>query len=225
MQAVCDSRGRFLDIDIQHPGATSNYLCFMTSNFKQTISKPGFLYSRLALFGDNAYVACEYMVTPFKYIGNDVFKDAFNFFQSQLCINIECSLGQLVQRWSILRKPIPLNISLKKTTALVMCLCKLHNFCIDMADIDIDDNCDADKLEISINGGIDLDEIVDIENAVCPSELLDVGHNFDDIDRNLRRQIETRTSGNDDIYPREQLLQSVIDQDLRRPQPRQWDLK
>ena len=226
MQAVCDSRGMFLDIDIRRPGATSDYLCFMTSKLKQKISKEGFLYSGLSLFGDNAYVACEYMVTPFKYVGQDLFKDGFNFFQSQVRINIECALGQLVQRWSILRKAIPLNISLKKTTALVMCLCKLHNFCIKMADKNVDDNCDVDKLQISINGGISLDEIetFDGETAVSPSELLNDGHHFDNIGQNLRRQIDTRMS-DDNFLPRDQLLQSVIDQDLHRPRPCQWDQK
>ena len=39
MQAVCDDKGRFLDIEIQHPGATSDYLCFMTSQIQKKIRK------------------------------------------------------------------------------------------------------------------------------------------------------------------------------------------
>ena len=60
MQAVCNSRGRFLDIDIHHPGATSDYLCFMTLQLKKMISTPKFLYPGLVLYGDNTYVTCEY---------------------------------------------------------------------------------------------------------------------------------------------------------------------
>ena len=95
-----------------------------------------------------------------------------------------------------------------------------------MADENVDDNCDVDKLQISINGGISLDEIetFDGETAVSPSELLNGGHHFDDIGRNLRRQIDTRMS-DANFLPRDQLLQSVIDQDLHRPRPRQWDQK
>ena len=37
MQAVCDDKGQLLDIEIQHPGATSDYLCFMTSQIQKKI--------------------------------------------------------------------------------------------------------------------------------------------------------------------------------------------
>ena len=217
MQAVCDARGRFLDIDIHHPGATSDYLSFMTSQLKKMVSTPNFLGPGLALYGDNAYVTCEYMVTPFKCVKQDKHKDAYNFYHSQLRINIECALGQLVQRWSILRKPIPLNISLKKTTALVMCLCKLHNFCIDMADTTVVDNCDADKLEISVGGGVTLERVIDEagDECVIPTELLHGGDHYDDIVRHLRRKEETNS--------RDCLLQLVIDEGLQRPRPRQWE--
>jgi len=30
--------------------------------------------------------------------------------------------------------PIPCNVSIPKTSVLVLCLCKLHNFCIDMCE-------------------------------------------------------------------------------------------
>ena len=79
MQGVCDTRVQFLDISIKHPGATSNYLAFMTSDLQKKVSTPGFLHPGLVLFGDNAYVSCEYMVTLFKFV-HDLYKDAFNFF-------------------------------------------------------------------------------------------------------------------------------------------------
>ena len=104
-------------------------------------------------------------------------------------------------------------MSLKKTTALVMCLCKLHNFCIDVADTNIPENCDTDKLEISVNGGILLQDVTGIgadENEeVRPVALLDRGHHFDDISRYVQR-VEINNT-------RDYLLQSVIDQELQRP--------
>ena len=36
----------------------------------------------------------------------------------------------LVHRFGVLRKPTQSNITLRKTTALVVSLCSLHNFCI-----------------------------------------------------------------------------------------------
>ena len=44
LQAVCDARGRFLDVSIEHPGATSDFLAFMTSSLKRMIETPGFLF-------------------------------------------------------------------------------------------------------------------------------------------------------------------------------------
>ena len=58
-------------------------------------------------------------------------KDNYNFYHSQLGINVECAFGMLVQRWSILRRPLPAAMGIHKITALTFCLCKLHNFLLD----------------------------------------------------------------------------------------------
>jgi DDE superfamily endonuclease len=67
MQATCGSRRRFLDIDIQHPGATSDYLAFALSGLHRKLDSKGqaspFLDPALALYGDNAYVNTPWMVT------------------------------------------------------------------------------------------------------------------------------------------------------------------
>ena len=64
----------------------------------------------------------------------------------------------------------------------------------------------------------------DDETVVSPSDLLDGGHHFDNINRNLLCQIETRIS-DAGCSPCERLLQSVIDQDFHCPQPSWWDSK
>ena len=56
MQGVCDARGRFLDVTINHPGSTSDYLAWITSALKHKVEQEGFLAPGLALYGDNAYV-------------------------------------------------------------------------------------------------------------------------------------------------------------------------
>ena len=99
--ATCDDKCRFLDIEIRHPGSTSDCLAFATSNLKAMLEVPGFLAPGLVLFGDNAYANTSYMVTPYK--GNvSVTEDAFNFYHSQLRIQIECAFGRLVHRWGLL---------------------------------------------------------------------------------------------------------------------------
>jgi hypothetical protein len=83
LQAVCDAKGRFIDVCIGHPGSTSDYLAFCTSSLKYKLEHPGFLKRGLCLFGDNAYVNTNYMATPFKacYSGE---KDDYNFYHSQV---------------------------------------------------------------------------------------------------------------------------------------------
>ena len=51
LQAVCDAEGRFLDLDIEHPGATSDFLAFSTSSLhtrlENNLLAPGLLYAFL----------------------------------------------------------------------------------------------------------------------------------------------------------------------------------
>jgi DDE superfamily endonuclease len=124
MQAVCDSKRRFLDVYIGHPGATSDFLSFMTWPLHRRLEEPNFLHPDLCIFGDNAYVNTNYMVTSYK-SATDGEKDAFNYYQSQLCICIECAFGMLCHQFGILRKPIPQKISIAKTTALVKACCQV----------------------------------------------------------------------------------------------------
>jgi hypothetical protein len=70
MQATCDAEGRFLDVSIKHPAATSDHLAFCTSSFRHKLERQGFLAPKLCLFGDNAYINMSYMVTPFKGIAS-----------------------------------------------------------------------------------------------------------------------------------------------------------
>jgi DDE superfamily endonuclease len=95
MQVVCNAKRRFLDVYIGHPGATSDFLSFMTSPLRTRLEQSNYLHPGLRLFGDNAYVNTNYMVTPFNNV-SDGLKDAFNYYQSQLRISIECAFGMLM---------------------------------------------------------------------------------------------------------------------------------
>ena len=125
-QAVCDVRGKFLDISITYGASSSDLLAFENSKLYRLLEK-GILARGLCLFGDNAYLNTLYMATPFPNTSGGP-KDNYNFYHSQLRIRIECAFGMLVQRWGILRMAMPMGITVKKTIALVNCLAKLHNF-------------------------------------------------------------------------------------------------
>ena len=58
-------------------------------------------------------------------------RDAYNFYQSQLRINIECAFGVLTNHWQLLKSPLSATIPINQINTLISCLCKLHNFFID----------------------------------------------------------------------------------------------
>jgi hypothetical protein len=154
MQATCASNLMFLDVEIKFPGAASDFYAFDESALKKKVETEGFLHPGLCLFGDNAHMNTLYMCIPWQNIGSGP-KDAFNFFQSQVRINIKCAFGLLVHRWGILQKPIAMNITVQKTTSLVLGLCKLHNFCIAHNDIHIEQTHSSDIVTIVVeNGGL-----------------------------------------------------------------------
>ena len=105
MQAICDHKRQFMFIDIAHPASTSDYLSFGSSTICKRLETVGFLADGLTIYGDNAYVNTPYMTLPFKGVSGGV-KDAYNFYHSQIRINIECAFGMLVNRWSLLRTPV-----------------------------------------------------------------------------------------------------------------------
>ena len=63
-QAVCDVRGRILDISIIYPGSTSDCLAFEGMSLFRDL-EGGLLAPGLCLFGDNAYLNSSYMATPY----------------------------------------------------------------------------------------------------------------------------------------------------------------
>jgi hypothetical protein len=221
-QAVCDSRGRFLDISILFPGSTSDCLAFegmsLFSKLENGILAPG-----LCLFGDNAYLNSIFMATPFSGISGGS-KDAYNFYHSQLRIRIECAFGMLTHRWAILRSAIPMRISLKKAIGLVIALAKLHNYCIDEKDADVPPVRAADELRTEMQGGIPLEATTTpIGTERLPHQLIGGGNHFDDMNRNQRRvrtrQYQTAAAASQQQLPRDRLHDKVAEANLRRPEP------
>jgi hypothetical protein len=136
MMATCDSKGRFLDVQISHPGSTSDHLCFITSSLKCKLEskRPGtgedFLAPGLCLFGDNAYVNTNFLASPYANVQLTKAQDSYNFYHSQLRVRIECAFGMLVRRFGLLRRQMHPRIPIYKVTAMVMAMCRIHNFCI-----------------------------------------------------------------------------------------------
>jgi len=216
LMGTCDAKGYFLDVEIRYPGASSDFYAFLNSNLRGKLERDGFLAAGLCLYDNNAYVNMPYMVVPFKGV-RDGAKDAFNYFHSSLRINIECAFGMLVHHWGLLRKAIPMNITVKKTCSLVMCLCKLHNFCIVQSDI-ITQPLAGDIVHIANEGGFvfpRFDGNAEWEYDPCKDRLdglMDGGEHFDDANRCDRCQYDAR-----DDLPHMAMLKYIENAGYQRP--------
>ena len=140
----------------------------------------------------------------------------------------------------VLRKAIPMNISIKKVCALVKCLCILHNFCInENSENTHNDNPtdesnnivlpanNTDSTNILLLGGIgrsniitgEIDEGNNIEDRL--DDLLDGGNHFDDVNQYFRRQ--RMDEQNQSNFPRTKMFDKVIIQGYEsRPHHRNY---
>ena len=239
MQAVCDARRRFLDPNIRHPGSASDYLSFAVSTLHHKLegksphdNNQPFLHPGLAVYADNAYVNTFYMVVLFKGASHGE-KDSFNFYHSQLRINIECAFGMLVHRWGILRKAMPMGITVRKTSALVLVLCKLHNFCINERDENIPTPTASDSHEIGLQGGIDVHSFsatrpdgaqdFNVDSSTYQHEMERVNDLLDGGDYRKRGDYRNRTerirasTEERESFPFNTMLAHIKEQGLQRP--------
>eukprot|EP00970_Alexandrium_tamarense_P005968 scaffold1001_cov191-Alexandrium_tamarense.AAC.9 len=98
------------------------------------------------------------------------------------------------QRWGMLRTAIPCNISVPKTISLVLALAKLHNFCIDEAEVVPALSQDEHNITANVNGSVPLiqnpqiAEIINV-NTATPRDLMGGGEHFDDAPRHYRRPL------------------------------------
>ena len=221
LQGICDARRRFTYISIQHPASASDYLAFVTSSlYGRLTNVDTTLPNGYCLYGDNAYVNDTFMTVPYPMISSGP-KDAYNFYHSQVRINIECAFGILVNRWRILKTPLSAKIPIVRINALVCCLCKLHNFCLDRGSATARERYAHDQLTL-----MDFMNAGESENP-RPLGLLGGSEHFADVDggqreaaRLSRRRISLENvNPRGTSCPRTVMLQHVIELDIHRPRP------
>ncbi len=112
---------------------------------------------------------------------------------------------------------MPKGLSIPRIIALVNCLAKLHNFCINEVGEGMllqPLNVDTHHIMNNEDGFVPM-EVGNESGILVPRALMDSGHHFQDIPRNVRRQ---RERNNPEVtLPRQQLLQQVIDLHMKRP--------
>ena len=85
---------RFTYVSIQHPASASDYMAFVRSSLYGQFTGAESLLKGFCLYGDNAYVNDTYVAVPFP---NTLYgpRDSYNYYHSQVRINIECTFGVL----------------------------------------------------------------------------------------------------------------------------------
>lgn len=134
VQAVCDSKCRFISVSVAAPGGSNDIAAFRKTHLHSILEN---LPIGKYIIGDNAYICSEHLLTPFSGDQrNDARKDAFNFYLSQVRIRIEMAFGLLTTKWRILRRP--LQVKLKYAGKVLLCVARLHNFCINEREFQVD---------------------------------------------------------------------------------------
>ena len=216
MQAICDHKLRFYWAEVKWPGSASDFMAFVTSllcMFLERNDVTKLLRDDMTLVGNNAYVKQIYMAVPLR--GNQSgWGEGYNFSLSQIRITIERAFGVFVHRWAILRAP--LTIPILKVPALVPCLIRLHNFCIDAKEMDIASTHDDDfsylfdTVAFSNRQSNRRDSAVPLDSLDRPSDLLNCGRHFVDAE-----QFRTDRSLSNDT-PMDRMLTRCEEMDIRR---------
>ena len=90
----------------------------MSSLYQQLTQGSG-LHNGYCLYGDNAYVNESYMSVPYSNISSGP-RNAYNDYQSQVQINIECAIGVLMNRWYLLKSLLSARIPINSLDVMFM---------------------------------------------------------------------------------------------------------
>ena len=216
LRAGCDDKCLFRWADICHPGVTSDYLAWMTSDIGRKLSsgEDGIVIPGYTIVSDNAFVEYETMSVPIpgKFLSDC--HDGYNFYLSQVRITIERAFGTLVDRFGILRRPM--SMSIRKVPAIVTCLMRLHNFYIDNEGRHCSKPMLEDERTIRRLAGFCKDRVtlaVSTDSNGSPSALVGSGHHFHEVPCILRRDVRSGSK----ITPMQKMIRKCEDLDLKQP--------
>ena len=135
VQAVCDYRGYFLDVECTWPGSVHDAKVFANSSVNKKMRNGAIpmVYQTMQgikipcyLIGDPAYPLTPFCMKEYKTCSNNL-QVVYN---SMLCSArnpIECAFGRLKARWGILTRTM--DLKLETVPIVVYCCFVLHNFC------------------------------------------------------------------------------------------------
>jgi len=172
VQAVADSKRRFVFFSIDCPGSVHDSVAWMYTKLFEELEEKGLPYP-FFLVADAAYSGFSGICTPYAHVKKLTDEEsAFNFYLSQLRIEVECAFGALIQRWGILWRG--LRVSLRSATEVIEACMRLHNYCIDFnASPDVSEDGHVISEGVDEGGGeVPLDDFPVLNENGCP------GHNL-----------------------------------------------
>ncbi len=137
VQAVCDYRGMFMDVDCRWPGSVHDAKVFSNSEISRKLRDetlpatfqtiiPGFEKVPNYLIGDPAYPLLPHCMKEYETCdAND--KVVFNNLLRSARNPIECAFGRLKARWAVLTKKVGLDLTI--VPSVIFACFVLHNFC------------------------------------------------------------------------------------------------
>ena len=134
IQAICDSRLRFIYFAVAAPGRTNDARAFLKCHELRKWIDNVLSSTKYYFVGDNAYVLCDELLIPYSGTHIPEIERTYNFFLSQMRIRIEMAFGRLTTKWRIFRRD--LEFSMRHSSLICRCAAKLHNFVIDEALVD-----------------------------------------------------------------------------------------
>ena len=137
VQAVCDSKGQFMDVECRWPGSVHDAKVFSNSGINAKLNGgnlpkvyntvlPGYEAVPNYLIGDPAYPLTPFCLKEFQsctsneqVIFNNMFRSARN--------QIECAFGRLKARWQFLTRKVDFKFDMVPT--MIYACFVLHNYC------------------------------------------------------------------------------------------------
>ena len=137
VQAVCDSKGIFMDVECVWPGSVHDSKVFANSNINKKLrngSLPGTFQSVLDgcgkignyIIGDPAYPMTPFCIKEYQTCSNNS-EVIFNSMLRSARNPIECAFGRLKARWAVLTRK--LDFKLESIPTIIYATFVLHNFC------------------------------------------------------------------------------------------------
>jgi hypothetical protein len=161
LTAVCDDKCRFRYVYVGESGRCHDARVFSRSRIPTYMQNPDRYFPDGAyLLADSAYPLSRYLIIPYSQAESaaDTTKADFNQMFSSMRQLIETAFGRMVSKWRFLSKYLYL-LDSERVVRCVTCCLILHNFLIDMNEIDV--QIDEEEEE---EGGFSLTDPIQQEN-------------------------------------------------------------